>query len=185
MVTKKTVPVIFEPPCMCVAYCFACICINIYYLITHFIRPFMFTVTINTIVIAWSIWHILSYSFTQLAYEEIIRAKILRVLCTCNSTQGFQNRNVNWIPHGQHVIQNRRPCACFRKLLPRKISQNLHERMHAASTRQSGESDHRINCWYLHILPAATLRNFAYCHIVICKFPVILKINIDCFLRQH
>jgi len=75
----------------CVAYYFACICINIYYPIAQFIPPFMFTVTINTNVTAWSIWRILSYSFTQIAYEKIIRAKLLRVLCTCNSTPGFHN----------------------------------------------------------------------------------------------
>jgi len=32
---------------LCVAYCFACICLNIYCIITHFFRPFMFIVTIN------------------------------------------------------------------------------------------------------------------------------------------
>jgi hypothetical protein len=32
----------------CVAYYFACICVNIYYSVAQFIRPFMFTVTINT-----------------------------------------------------------------------------------------------------------------------------------------
>lgn len=68
-----------------------CICISIYYLITHCICPVMCTVTVNTNVTAWSVLCVLSYSIAQLSREEIIRAKLLRMLCTCNSTPGFQN----------------------------------------------------------------------------------------------
>jgi len=65
----------------CLLFCLYLYKHLLYYLITHFVRPFMFTVTINNNVTAWSIWHILSFSVTQLVYEEIIRAKLLRVLC--------------------------------------------------------------------------------------------------------